>query len=437
MSKFQFKQHPFRLIFLLYGVFIVLFSLLYSMPTSREHTIPFIDILFLSTSAMSVTGLSIIDISHDLSRVGQWILFFQIQLGGIGIMAVFGSMVLFFKRNVSLPYQTLMSFDQNQKGLKSIGKLMIFIFLLTVITELIGFLLLLPFVLPHYKDVSEGLFVTLFHAGASFTNAGFDLFDGSLGYYATQPFFIVITCILILIGVLGFPVLFELLSPKHKKFTLYTKVNLSVHSILLVVGFLIFLSVDLLWMDDEFSLIHRFTNALFLSFTSRSAGIGLLDLNLLSFPVLLIIMLLMFIGGSPSSCGGGIRTTTFVVVWMKIRSIIQGKSDVHLFKKSLYEEDVNKALLIFFSYIGMFFISLFTLSIVEDVGIKALAFEIMSALTTTGLSIGITAELTMFSKIWLMALMLIGRIGFIVFIYSFLDTKPSSIKYSKESIIVG
>lgn len=437
MSRFQFKQHPFRIIFSLYFVFILLFAFIYKTPLMYHHDFSFVNAFFLSASAMSVTGLTTVSITDDLTRAGQLVLLFQIQFGGIGIMTILGSMLLLFKRNVSLPYQTLMSFDQNQKNLKSIGKLMMFIFLLTISVEFVGFLCFLPFILPQYDSLSEGLFVAAFHAGSSFTNAGFDLFGNSLFQFSHQPLFILITSLLIFLGVIGFPVILELLSPPNKRLSLYARVNLHVHIFLILIGFFIFLFVDVFWMKDEFSLTQRLTSALFLSVSARNAGLSIMDLHLLSFSSILIMMMLMFIGGAPSSCGGGIRTTTFAVVIMKIWSIIRGKSDVQMFKKSLYEDDVNKAFLVFFSFLGLFFVSLFVLSLVEKVNNLALAFEIMSALSTTGLSMGITDDLSTFSKIWLIILMIIGRTGVIVLIYSFVETKPSSVKYSKESMIVG
>jgi len=386
---------------------------------------------------MSVTGLSTISVVHDLTKVGQVVLFFQIQFGGIGIMAFLGSMMLIFRRKVSLPYQTLMSFDQNQRNLKSVGKLMLFIVGFMVCAETIGFLCFLPLVAPHYDHFRDALFPALFHAGASFTNAGFDLFGGSLVSFSHQPLFLFLTSVLIFLGVMGFPVVMELLTKGKRKLSLYTKVNLTVHMILIMIGFVVFLCVDLWHVRGDYSVTERITNSLFFSITSRNAGMTTLDLNLLSFPSLLIMMSLMFIGGAPSSCGGGIRTTTFAVVIMKIWSIIRGKSDVQMAKKSLYEEDVNKALLVFFSFAGLFLFSLFSLSIIEGSHIRQLAFEIMSALSTTGLSLGGTASLTTFSKIWLCVLMVVGRLGIVVLIYSFVDTKPSSVKYAKESMIVG
>lgn len=437
MSRFQFKQSPFRLIFLLYTVFIFLFTGIYALPTMHYGSISFVDLLFLSTSAMSVTGLSTISVAHDLTKAGQVVLFLQIQFGGIGIMAFLGSMMLIFRRKVSLPYQTLMSFDQNQRNLKSVGKLMLFIVSFMVIVETVGFLCFLPFVAPHYDHFKDALLPTMFHAGASFTNAGFDLFGGSLVSFSHQPLFLFLTSVLIFLGVMGFPVVMELLTKGKRKLSLYTKVNLTVHMILIMIGFIVFLCVDLWHVRGDYSITERITNSLFFSITSRNAGMTTLDLNLLSFPSLLIMMSLMFIGGAPSSCGGGIRTTTFAVVVMKIWSIIRGKSDVQMAKKSLYEEDVNKALLVFFSFAGLFLFSLFSLSIIEGGHIRQLAFEIMSALSTTGLSLGGTASLTTFSKIWLCVLMVVGRLGIVVLIYSFVDTKPSSVKYAKESMIVG
>lgn len=436
MAKIQFHRLPFRLIVCIYCLLTLVFALAYYLPAASKTSLSFLDAWFLSASAISVTGLSTVNVTEDLSFLGQFFLLVEIQIGGIGIMAILGIFLMLFVQNISLSQQTLMSFDQNQHGLKSVKKLMVFILLFTCSLEFIGFLAVYP-VIAQTTNGFEAIFLSAFHAVASFTNAGFDLFGGSLSAYHTHPFFLLTTGVLILAGAIGFPTVLELILSKGKKKSLYTKVNLIGHGVLLVIGFIGFFLLERLHAFKGLGVLDHLTNAFFLSATSRNGGLSSIDINTLTSSSLLLLMLLMFIGGSASSAAGGIRVTTVAVLLAKLRSILQGKEEVVLFKKSVYAEEVNKSLLIFFAFVGVFFASLFTLAMVETVSLKALVFEIMSAMTTTGLSIGITADLSAFSLIWLSCLMILGRIGIIALVYSLVKPKKTNTRYIKEHLIVG
>lgn len=432
---FKFRQSPFQVIFLLYFSMILLFSVLYSLPVSQNHHVAFIDAFFLSSSAMSATGLTSISITDDLSTTGQFFLLLQMQLGGIGIMAAFGALMIVLKRPISLPSQAVMTFDQNQKNPHSITKFILFIVGYAFLIECTAFLLFLPSVLDHTTG-SYGVFSAFFLAVSSFTNAGFDLFGNGLFDFVGNHTVLLTSTLLIFLGSIGFPIVFEFLFSKQKKKSLFFKANMLVHIFLILSGFLFFLFADF-WHSSLYTWGEKISNSLFFSLSARNTGLLTTDVSFFTVPSVLFMMMLMFVGASPSSCGGGIRTSTFAVIFVKIISIAKGSRDAHMFKKSLHEEDVNKAFLVFFSFLTLFFISFFLLCFVEEHSPYALAFEVMSALSTAGLSMGITAKLTVFSKILLSILMVIGRIGIIVLLYTFIENKTSSIKYAKESIIVG
>lgn len=433
--KINFSGSPFRVIVFIYLLIALLFTLLYLLPFSSTGGLSFLDAWFLSSSAISVTGLTTINIAEELSEIGQLLLLLEIQIGGIGIMAILGILLMVFTQSVSLSQQTLMSFDQNQNGLKSIKKLMIFIISFTLIIESIGFFAIYPVISASTSE--HAVLLSVFHAVASFTNAGFDLFGGSLIGYSTHSFFLLVTAGLIFAGAIGFPTVLELLFSKGKKKSLYTKVNVTGHALLIVGGFLLFLILEWTKSFKGLSGIDTVTNALFLSVTSRNGGLSAVPLDTISMSSLFVLMLLMFIGGSASSSAGGIRVTTFAVLLAKLRSVMKGQEQVSLFKKGVHEEEVNKSLLVFFVFLGLFLTSSFVLSIVETQPMDALLFEIMSAMTTTGLSIGITGELSSFSILWLSFLMILGRIGIIAMIYSLVKPKKANTRYVKEHMIVG
>lgn len=438
MSKMQFKGSPFKIIVFSYVLLSFLFALLYLLPVSHHGDFSFVDAWFLSTSGISVTGLSTINISEKLTLFGQVLLLIEIQFGGIGIMAILGSLLLLIKGgSVSLSQQTLMSFDQNQKGISSVKQLMLFIFGLTIFLQGIGFIVFSSIIYHKTEDLSLSLFQGLFHAASSFTNAGFDLFGDSLIQFSTNIPFVLFTAFLLLMGVIGFPTILELCFPKGKKKSLYTKTTVYTHLILLILGFFFFIFSEWNRSLSDFSLINKITNAFFLSVTTRNGGLTTVDIGGLLSTSLIFVMILMFIGSSPSSCGGGIRTTTLATIIAKQISVIKGQSETVLFKKSLHDEDINKAHLTFFTFLFIFFVSFIVLSFIEPFPTEAIAFEVMSALTTTGLSMGITADLTILSKVIISFLMIIGRIGVIALIYGIVSPKKSHVKHVKEHLVVG
>lgn len=437
MLNVQFKNSPFKMIILLYTTLMLLFSFLFSLKISQVNEISFVDLVFLSSSALSGTGLSTINISEDLTVIGQTFLLMEIQIGGIGIMATFAVFFYLFGKNLSMNYQTLMSFDQNQKSLKSIRKLMLFILIFSLSIETIGALLSYISISDMYQDQKHAIFVSFFHSISSFANAGFDLFGDSMFSFSMNSYMMLLTAFLIFFGTIGFPVVFEILFSRNKKFSLFTKLNLFIHVILIIFGTFIFMIFEWKYSLAEFSTYDKFINSLFLSVSARNAGLATFDLSTMTASSLIILSILMFIGGSPSSTGGGIRTTTFGLLVYKFFSFIKGNNDVVIFKKSIYDEDLKKAYSIFSIFLFLFLFSTIVLTYVEQKELTDMMTEVMSALSTTGLSTGITADLTTFSKIWLAVLMTVVRIGVLSLIYGFLKPKKSAIRYKKENLIVG
>lgn len=437
MVKIIFQQSPFKKLSLWYFLLVFLFTCIYCLPISADRSIPFIDALFLSSSALSTTGLTTVDLSERLTLFGQITAILEMQIGGVGIMALIGFILLLMHRDVSLPQLTLMGFEQNQISLKSVKKMVIFIIIFSLAVETIGLLLLFPAIHQEYKTFSDALLKSIFQSVSSFTHSSLDLFGGNVFRFSRRPFFLIPTSMLIILGGIGFPTVWELLILRKRKKSLYTKVNLIVHGLLLFTGTALLLLTE--WSNTlaPFAFTDKLINAFFLSAGSRNSGFANVDISKLSPSSLLLIMMLMFIGGSSSSSAGGIRTTTFAILVAKAKRAFQGKADIVLFKTSLYEEDVQKAYLVFFLFLSMYLLSVFGILTIEQKPMQAILFEVMSAITNTGFSTGITNDLSVISKIGLVFLMMVGRIGIISIIYSILQPKKSAIKYRKESIIVG
>jgi Trk-type K+ transport system membrane component len=340
-------------------------------------------------------------------------------------------------KKMSLDNLWLVKRDQNHSKIKTIGSLGLSILLISLVIEIIGFVFMYPAIKEYSSSTGDAIFTTAFHSVASFTNAGFDLFGNSLIDFQSSILFISITSAIIFLGGIGYPTIMEYVFNFKGKKTVFTKVNVRFHIGLLSFAAIIYLLIEWNNAFASMDIKEKITNAIFLSATTRSGGMATVEMGLLDASTLFIMMGLMFIGGASTSTAGGIRLTTFAVIVAKLRSVITGNQYTVLFKKNITEEVVNKSFLIFTMFIGLFFISTFLLTLFEAQSIANISFETMSALTNTGLSKGITNELTTISKSILISLMIIGRIGIFSIIYLIFKLNKQPFKYIDEDLIVG
>lgn len=285
-----------------------------------------------------------------------------------------------------------------------------------------------------------------FHTISAVSNGGFALSDDSLALFNGDYFVQLVMMLLIIFGAIGFPVLIEVkefLAAKIKhnharRFSLFAKLTTATFLMLVLIGTLFIYLLD---ADDFFAgrpWHESLSYALFQSVTTRSGGLSTMDVSQLTEENHLFMTLLMFIGASPSSAGGGIRTTTFALVVLFIIAYARGKRNIRIFNREVYEEDVLKALTVVFVAIMLVIVSSMLISIAEPLSLYAILFEATSAFGTVGLSLGITGELSVFSKVTLMLLMFVGRIGIITLLFIFKPNKErSSIHYPKEKMIIG
>ncbi|WP_019241403.1 MULTISPECIES: TrkH family potassium uptake protein [Bacillus] len=427
----------FRSIFLIYITVIFIFGFLYLLPFARVDSLSIIDSLFVSTSALSVTGLSTINVADELTRWGQALLIFEMQLGGIGILVLISYLFLMMGKRMTMSSMILISRDQNQTNLKTIKSLSFSVLIIALLIETIAFLMMYGQIEPYYSSTKDAVFITTFHVVASFTNAGFDLFDGGFSSFQHNPIVLLTTSATIFLGSIGYPTIIEYIFSFKKRKSLFTKINIRLHFILLCFGTIIYFFLEYKGAFDKLSLIDKFSNAVFLSATSRNGGLSTIDLSTITITTVLIISLLMFIGGASSSTGGGIRLTTFAVLIAKMISVAKSQEHTVIYKKTISQETINKSFLIFISFILFIFTSTVILTLFEKAPIEQISFEVISALTNTGLSMGITDQLAAVSKCILICLMVIGRIGIFTLIYFVFRVESSKVKYLKEDIAVG
>lgn len=449
-QRIQFHMTPTRFIVLGYFAAVILSTFFLTLPISLQPGVElsFIDALFTATSAVSVTGLTVVNTAETFTIFGSFVLIIVFQLGGIGIMTLGTFLYLLFGRHITLSYRRLIATDQNRhRSLSGLVSLMRFILLISFVIESICavFLGIYFYAAGYYDHFPTAMFYGLFHSVSSFTNAGFDLFGNSLHPFAGDYVVQLLTMFLLILGAIGFPVLMEVREyfsrrNPYFRFSLFTKLTTAMFFSLLILGTIgIFILENNLYYADK-SWHEKLFFSLFNSVTTRSGGLSTMDVSEFSTATQFIMSILMFIGASPSSVGGGIRTTTFAVLILTLIAYALGKNETRVFRRSLKQEDVMKSFTVFSMGIMLVGTAVVVIESIEwnRFPLVSIIFEICSAFGTSGLSLGITPELSTGSKLVLIALMFIGRIGILTWLFSFRTSeKKQYYHYPKEDVIIG
>ncbi|MHC4617446.1 MAG: TrkH family potassium uptake protein [Planctomycetota bacterium] len=468
-------KNPTRTLILSFVVLIVSGAALLMLPRAAapdKQSLSFVDALFTATSATCVTGLIVKNTGQDFSLMGQIIILTLIQLGGLGIV-VFGAVfALLLGQALSLRESVAMQDLLSARTLGRIGNMIVYIFGGTILIEAIGAVTMFGMwddVPGRTFSLQQQWFCSVFHSISAFCNAGFSLFGDSFSSYNKCWHVYLVICPLIVLGGLGFGVLYDLLStatsrvkvffrsrleeryrltiqvPAPKRMQLQTKIVLSVTALLIVLGTLAILLFEhyAAGNPDEH---HNpgVLGALFQSITARTAGFNTVNISGLSPSSKFILILLMFIGGSPGSTAGGIKTVTLAVVLMTVIAALRKREEVEMFKRSVRIVVVGRAITVTLLFVAALFGATMVLSITENAGgftMSDIFFEVGSALGTVGLSTLTTqqtASLTNIGKLIIIAVMLIGRLGPLTLLAALtFNLKPARYNYPDEAIIVG
>ena len=466
------KSSPMLLIGLAFLFVILLGSLLLFFPfthKSNSFSIEYIDALFTSISATCVTGLVSIKegVADTFNIFGYVIIAILIQIGGFGAAMVGVSIFIIFARKLSFQQQNLIKESWNISNYKGLKRIFLLIVLTTFVFELIGAtLLFLDFYFLHNEIGGGDNFAlvgySVFTSISAFNNAGFDLFGTtSLISFQNDIWLNLIIAFLIIFGGLGYLVIFNILSKKFnfKRFRFDAKVAVFMTFILIVFGTLIIYGTEnLITPNTSFTSGNKsvnFLGAFFLSVSTRTAGFTTYDLSCARNSTLLIMMVLMFIGACPGGTGGGIKTTTVFVTFIHFISMVS-KKPVHAFERSVSKKVINRALTLMFVSMLLIILSVFLISTfegnmnfikdgvihkeyVEDSSLYGLVdylFEVFSAFATVGLSTGYTPYFTNGSKIVLMFLMFLGRLGPLS-ISQIVKSKEIPWNYVEEDVSIG
>lgn len=447
-----------QLLAMSFGVVILCGSILLSLPISNKVAIqPYINNLFVAVSAVCVTGLTPIVIVDQYTVFGQVILMILMQIGGLGLMTFLALFITAARKKMNYAEKQLLADSTSKTDMSKVPEYVKRIVKYTFFFEMIGFVLLCIRLIPEYGPI-YGMFNSLFLSVSAFCNAGIDNISAvSMASYVSDPLVSLTIMGLIVTGGLGFVIWFDLsnhlkekrkthYSPKTlwQHLNLHTKLVVTVTSVLLVSGFLLIFVLE--YNNPQtlggLDFGSKVLAAAFQSVTLRTAGFSTLNIGELHPATQFLMCIFMLIGGSPGGTAGGIKTTTVAAFVILVGSTLHQNDCPHCFKREISQAAFQKAFVTFMLFLCALIAAITLMSAVEGQTFSFLAimFECFSAIGTVGLSMGITPALSSASKIIIMLLMFIGRIGPITLVLSFIKNrrkKVSGVKYPDEDIIIG
>lgn len=437
---------PFQLIVTYYFIAIAVSFLLLRIPAVYKHgiEISYIDTLFTAISAVSVTGLTVINFADTFTPFGIIVLLVICQVGAIGIMSIGTFIWILFGRKIGMRGRQLIMIDHNQYNLSGVVHLLKEIVKILFVIEAIGAIILSVHFLRYYDSLGEAIKHGIFTSISATTNSGFTLTDSSLQPFSSDYFVQFVVMILIGLGAIGFPVLVEIkkyLSRKESsfRFSLFTKITTATYGILFLVGTVGIFIIESFQSFQGMAWHERLFASMFHSISARSGGLATYEISSFNEATDIFLSFLMFIGASPSSVGGGIRTTTFAVAILFLINFANGRHEIQIFGREIHLTDVYKSFVVIILAAFMVLFATMLLLITEPyASVNQVIFEITSAFGTCGLTLGITENLSVAGKIIIMILMFIGRVGLISFLYS-LGGKANKTQYHypKERVIIG
>ena len=413
--------------------------------SSRDGTwTPFLTALFTSVSSSCVTGLILVDTAMHWSLFGQIVIILLIQTGGLGFMTIATFFMSFAKKNINLRNRSIMAESINTThiaGLKNITKKII---LGTTLFEGIG-AVILSFRFIGEFGIIKGIWYGVFHSVSAFCNAGFDLFGvqgefSSLINYTGDIVVNITIMTLITVGGIGFLVWDDIAKNKlnFRRYQLHTKIVLTVSFVLTFGGAVLFFVLENNHSLSGMTWAEKILGSLFSSVTCRTAGFNTVDFAALSKGSVLIMCFLMFVGGSSGSTAGGAKATTIAVIFSYLLSSLRGISKPVIFGRTIDAETHRKAVTVCVFNLTLIFSAVTLICAVDNLPLEDVCFEIFSAMSTVGMTTGITRDLSVISQLAVIILMFCGRVGSISFALAILEKRAQpAVSYPTESITVG
>lgn len=453
MKKFSKRElSSTHIIMLSFVIAILIGSLLLALPISSASgkPVPYLDALFMATTATCVTGLVTLPTISTWSLFGQVVILILIQIGGLGIVTILSGLMIYLHKRIGLKGRILLQDTFNLNSLSGLIRFTKKVILGTFIIEGIGAVLYMFVFIPEFG--LRGIWISVFTSVSAFCNAGIDVIaENSLCNYTYHPLINLVTSLLIILGGIGFIVWWDVIRiiPQFRKqglkslrnLTLHSKITLSFTAFLILFGGIVFYLLEFnnpLTLQDE-SVWNQLQAAFFQSVTTRTAGFAALPQENLSNASAIFALLLMFIGGSPVGTAGGVKTVTIVIIAATMIALVRNKNEVVLFHRNISRQALSKAVAVACMSFLILFISTVLLAAVTDASALDVIYETVSATATVGLSRNLTSQLNVWGKIIIIFTMFLGRIGPISLAVAFSTRKesPNLIKNPTEEISVG
>ncbi|SPJ23237.1 TrkH family potassium uptake protein [Palleronia abyssalis] len=424
----------------IYLAFIALGSVALKLPIAQVGHITWSDAIFTSTSAVTVTGLIVVDTPEAFTVFGEAVLIVLMQMGGLGLMTFAALLLSSLGIPIGIPQRIVLQTDLNQTSITNLISLVRIILRLALALEAIAAVLLSFVFVPEF-GWAQGLWHAVFHAVSAFNNAGFSTFSNSLMDYAANPLVTFTVCALFITSGLGFIVLAEVRSVRRwRKLSLHSKLMLAGTPVLIVLAFLGFAALE--WSNPETlgaidGTFGKLQAAFFQGTTPRTAGFNTVDTTAIRDSTALMIIGLMFIGGGSTSTAGGIKLTTFVVLVMATLAFFKRKRELNAFGRALGPDEIQKVMALMTISTLIIFSGVFILVIGNDGTFLTLLFEVMSAFGTVGLSMGATETLEGWGRGTIIVIMFLGRVGPLVLGFFLATQRIALVRYPKGHVYLG
>lgn len=441
---------------------IMVGAFLLMLPNATVHGISPIDAWFTSASAVCVTGLIVVDTATAFTAFGKIIIIALIQIGGLGVMTFAGLLTYLATGSVSYANQLALKDILSSNRMTDVVGLVTRVITVTLTFEVLGAILVyLTLSDTFIAERSDRFLFSVFHSISAFCNAGFStltdgLYDVRLRTNYTMH---LIIASLVILGGLGFPIVFNLarylqnrvinfflkaLRIPGREFSqpvIHTSARLSLFTtvLLLFLGFIAYITIEMnASLQEHPTVIGKIVTSFFASVTPRTAGFNTVDLTTLRLPTIMIYLLLMWIGASPGSTGGGIKTTVAAVAFLNMRAVLLGKTRIEVFRTQISESTMRRAFAVVLASLLVIGVAILLVSFQDaDKSLIKVAFEVFSAYSTVGLTLGITAKLSAFSKLVLSIVMLIGRVGTLTLFFALITpVREVNYRYPSEDILL-
>ncbi len=452
MKKHRISLSTTHIILLSFLMAIVVGTLLLCLPisTSSGKATPFLNALFTATTSTCVTGLVVVPTVSYWSFFGQAVILILIQIGGLGIITIMSALMILLHKKMGIGDRLLLQDTFNLNSLSGLVRFVKKVVKGTLIIETIGALLYMIVFVPEFG--SKGIWISVFTSVSAFCNAGIDIIaENSLCNYATNPLINIITCLLIVVGGIGYIVWWDIIRvakiSKARKVRFFRDITL--HSKLAIASTLalIFIGAALIFVFEynnpqtmkDYTLPQKIMASFFQSITTRTAGFATLAQESLTNPTAILCLVLMFIGGSPVGTAGGIKTVTFAVIIASAFSAIRNQEETEIMDRQITKQAVSKALAVAFMSFMITFVSAMLLSATTNAPALDVIYEAVSATGTVGLTRNLTSTLTVAGRVIIIATMYLGRVGPISMAVAFGKTRmnQNTVKNPVEEISVG